>query len=104
MRESVIVTAITTYLQWMENLGKLVFIRNNSGAFINPKGNFFKMGRAGSPDFIVFLNNGRTIHLEIKNEKGKQNQAQKDYEEKVTKLGHSYFLARDVNQVEEILN
>ncbi|WP_158302933.1 VRR-NUC domain-containing protein [Syntrophus aciditrophicus] len=82
----------------------MVFIRNNSGAFINPKGQFYKMGRPGSPDLLIFLKNGRCAHIEVKNEKGKQNEAQKEYEQAVTDLGHDYHVVRSVEQVEQLLN
>jgi len=104
MRESVIVSAINHYLQYQENLNKLVFVRNNSGAFINPRGNFFKMGRPGSPDFFIFLTSGKCLHLEVKNEKGKQNEAQKEYEQMITKLGHHYCLVRNLEDVERLIN
>jgi len=104
MKESGIVNAIYHFLQYQENLGKLVFIRNNSGAFINPKGNFFRMGRPGSPDFLLFMNGGRCLHIEVKNERGKQNVAQLEYEIKVKQLGHQYYIVRSVDDVECLLN
>lgn len=104
MRESGIVSAIAQYLQYQENLGKCLFQRNNSGAFINPRGNFFKMGKRGSPDFYVFLPRGKTIHLEIKNERGKQSLNQLEFELKCKQLGHQYYLIRSLEEVEKLLN
>ena len=104
MKESGIVNAIMSYLQLLENQGKLVYQRNNSGAFINPKGNFFKMGKRGSPDFYIFLPSGKTIHLEVKNEKGKQNLNQLEFEIRLKQLGHSYYVVRSVDEVENIIN
>lgn len=103
MKESGIISAVMHYLQYLENQGKCVFIRNNSGAFINPRGQFYKMGRAGSPDFLIFIPN-KTIHLEIKNERGKQAMTQLDYELKITKLNHIYEVARSVDDVKAILS
>lgn len=103
MKESGIITAITQYLQYLENAGKVVFIRNNSGAFINPRGDFFKMGRAGSPDFLVFIHNGKCLHIEVKNEKGKLNENQIEYSLKIKNLGHEYHIARSVDDVERLL-
>lgn len=103
MKESGIVTAINQYLQYQENLNNLVFIRNNSGAFINPRGNFFKMGRPGSPDFFIFLRGGKCLHLEVKNETGRQNVRQLDYEMKIANLGHRYCIVRSVDEVENLL-
>jgi len=104
MKESGIITAINHYLNYLENQEKLVFIRNNSGAFINPKGRFFKMGRPGSPDFFIFLKDGKCLHLEVKNEKGRQNVRQIDYEFKITNLGHHYCIVRSVAEVERLIN
>jgi len=104
MKESCIITAINHYLYSLENQEKLVFIRNNSGAFINPKGNFFKMGRPGSPDFLIFLKDGKSLHLEVKNEKGRQNIRQINYEMKITNLGHRYCIVRSVAEVERLIN
>jgi len=103
MKESGIINAIMSYLQYQENLGRCLFQRNNSGAFINPRGNFFKMGKRGSPDFYIFMPQGRTIHLEVKNEKGKQNINQLDFETKIKNLGHKYYVVRSVDEVEKIL-
>jgi hypothetical protein len=104
MKESGIVSAINQYLQYQENFNKLVFIRNNSGAFINPRGNFFKMGRPGSPDFFIFLKDGKSLHLEVKNEKGRQNVRQINYEKKIANLGHRYCIVRSVAEVERLIN
>ena len=104
MKESGIITAINHYLNYLENQEKLVFIRNNSGAFINPKGRFFKMGRPGSPDFLIFLKGGKCLHLEVKNEKGRQNDRQLNYEMKIANLGHRYCIVRSVAEVERLIN
>ena len=87
-RESNIVTAIAGYLQVMERMGKCVYQRNNTGGFKDDRNRVYRFGREGSPDFYVFLANGRTLHLEVKNEKGKQRESQVRYQEAVEKLGH----------------
>ena len=104
MKESGIITAINHYLNYLENQKKLIFIRNNSGAFINPRGNYFKMGRPGSPDFFIFLKGGKCLHLEVKNEKGRQNDRQLNYEMKIANLGHRYCIVRSVAEVERLIN
>ena len=108
MKESNIVTAISTYLQMLENQGKLIFIRNNSGAY--KMGNsFVRFGKAGSPDFFMFLDEGengiygRTLHIEVKNEKGKQNDNQKEYQKNIEALGHRYIIVRSLEEVENLL-
>ncbi|HPD61396.1 MAG TPA: VRR-NUC domain-containing protein [Thermodesulfobacteriota bacterium] len=103
MKESGIISAIAQYLQYQENAGRLIFIRNNTGAFTNPKGKFFRMGKPGSPDFLVFIHNGRCLHIEVKNEKGKLNENQIEYSEKIKNLGHDYHVARNLDDVERLL-
>lgn len=101
MKESAIQTAIETYLHYRENLGKLVYIKNNSGAF-KVKRSFVRFGKKGSSDFIIFTDGG-VVFLEVKNEKGKQSPDQKEFEEKVSKLGYTYVLVRSLDEVENIL-
>lgn len=109
MKESQIVTAITQYLSLLENQNKLLFIRNNSGAMYNSRGGFYKFGRTGSPDFLIFLrdysntNNGRCLHLEIKTNKGKLSPGQLEYQAKILMLGHHYEVAHSLDEVIEIL-
>ena len=102
-KESDIITAINHYLNYLENGNKLLFIRNNSGAFLNPKGQFYKMGKAGSPDFIIFLPKGECIHCEVKREKAKQNMAQLEWEIKIKQLGYKYFIVRSVDKISDII-
>lgn len=101
--ESSIQTAIETFLKYQENLGKLVFIKNNSGAFKTSKGSFVRFGKKGSPDFIVFLQNGKTLHLEIKNFSGRQQKSQKEYQQKIEDLGHLYYVAHSVEEVKKMI-
>jgi len=105
MKESGIVTAIQTYLQILENQGKLVVQRNNSGAVMTNRlgrNNFIRFGKAGSPDFYVFLPNGKTIMLEVKNEKGKLSESQQEFKDRVERLGFRYEVARSVDEVEQL--
>jgi len=103
MKESGIITAINHYLQYQENLGKLIFIRNNSGAFQTKTGGFYRMGKRGSSDFIIAIGGGRTLWVEVKNEKGKQNINQLEFELKLKQIGHKYFLVYSVEDIEKLL-
>jgi deoxycytidylate deaminase len=103
VRESYIITAINHYLELLENQGRLVFFRNNSGALINQHGRFIRFGKAGAPDFMVYLLDGRCVHLEVKNEKGKQSPNQLEYQAKIEKLGHRYCIVRSVDEVEILI-
>lgn len=103
IKESSIVSAVSSYLQYLENQSKLVFVRNNSGAFVSPTKHFFRFGKAGSPDFFIFLKSGSCLHLEIKNKTGRQNPHQIEYQKKIEKLGHYYCIARDLDEVEALI-
>ena len=87
----------------LENTGRIVYTKNNSGAFISKTNHFFRFGKAGSPDFFVFVKNGACIHLEIKNEVGKQKENQIEFQRKIERLGHIYFVARNLTDVESVL-
>lgn len=102
MKESEIQHGIETYLKLLENQGKLVYTKNNSGAFKVGK-SFIRFGKKGSPDFFVFVEGGRVIHCEVKNEKGRQNENQKEYQKNIETLGHFYFIVRSIEDVENIL-
>jgi len=103
MKESGLITAICHYLQYLENQNKLIYIRNNSGAFINPRGGFYRMGKRGSADIMVFMPKGITLHLEAKVGKNKQNLSQLEMEIKLKQLGHLYFIIFSVDEVEKII-
>ncbi len=103
MLESLIQNAIETYLKLLENQGKLVYQKNNSGALQTRAGGFVRFGKRGAPDFLVFIKAGKTLHLECKNEKGRQNANQLEFEINITNLGHKYFIVRSVSDVENIL-
>ena len=104
MKETLIQSAIETYLGFQENLGKLVFIKNNSGAYKTAHGSFVRFGKAGSPDFFVFLPGEiKVIHLEVKNEKGQLNANQKEYKNRIEKIGHQYVVVRGVDEVENLI-
>ena len=106
MKESLIQSAIEQYLKYQENLGKLIYIKNNSGAMPvmhGDKRSYFRFGKPGSPDFLIFLPQGQVIHMEVKNEKGKLNDNQINYKASIEKLGHSYCVVRSVEGAENIL-
>ena len=101
MKESRIVTAIKTYLQMHENQGRLVYIRNNSGAY--KIGNrFIRFGKPGSPDFVVFIDHRNCIHIEVKNETGRQSELQLEYQKKVENLEHFYVIVKSLDDLESV--
>jgi len=98
MKESNLVTTICEYLQVLENQGKLVFVRNNSGAVVVDK-RFFRFGKKGSPDIFIFLEKGRVIHCECKTGKGRLNKNQINYQKKITKLEHEYWVVNSIDTI-----
>lgn len=57
---------------------------------------------SGFPD-ILALKNNKALLLEIKDNKGGQRATQKDFEKLCKETGNSYYLARSVLAVQEIL-
>ncbi|MDP6999842.1 MAG: hypothetical protein QF569_27550 [Candidatus Poribacteria bacterium] len=101
-KESQVQSAIEDYLKLLERGGRCAYIKNNSGAYKTERGGFVRFGRAGSPDFLLFLDGGRCWHLEVKTAKGRQSKSQKDYQLMVEELGHLYLIVRSVGEVVEL--
>ena len=58
---------------------------------------------AGCPDLQVILDNGKSIFLEVKTEKGVQQSTQKDFQKELEKRGHEYYIVRSLEDVINIL-
>jgi hypothetical protein len=103
MKESEIQKAITDYLQILENQGKLFFFRSGSGCIRTVNGGYFKTGKKGCQDITV-LKDGRYIALEVKKAKTYQSDSQKEVEGRILTCGGEYYVARNVDDVINILN
>lgn len=110
MKESIIQTHITSHLRYLENCGVLLFERTNNfkGAVLrrSKKGTttgYLKTGKTGSTDIKVYLPYGKTLHLEIKNEKGRQSPEQIEWQGKLERLKHIYRVVRSTDQLKSIL-
>ena len=104
MLESKIQCEIVQYLQLM----KVFFfsVPNEAGGkdAVIRMSQLKSMGlRSGVADLVVLLPKGKTIFLEVKNEKGKQSNMQKKFEEKVNSLGFEYYIVRSVEDVQKII-
>lgn len=104
MREHEIQKACIDYLE----LIKIPFIRNNTfaGKIIRRDGStgYIKNNSfEGAPDILVFVDNGITLHIEIKSETGRQSKAQKYYQSIIERLGHFYFIIRSVNELQSTI-
>ena len=103
MKESQIQTAIEQVLRVYEKSGSCVYIKNNTGAHKTDHGAFIRFGKVGSSDFLLFLQDGQTVFLEVKTPAGRQTDRQKDFQRRVEQLGHSYFIVHSAREVWQIL-
>lgn len=104
MKESELQKAIINYLTLQGNLGRCLFLRNNTFAgFIQrrdgSKGYIKNATIKGSPDIMLFLPKGNTIFLEIKSDKGKLSPAQEEFKERAEALGFSYLVVRSLDDI-----
>ena len=113
--EGQIKNAIQDYLETLQNMGKLIYLRLNSGTFIMGEGKTKRVIRgtkAGTSDFLVLQrwypqgapNKVETyaIFLEVKTAKSKQNQAQIEFQKLVESQGHLYKIVRSFEEVQDI--
>lgn len=54
---------------------------------------------AGIADICIMLEGGRTLWLELKSGKGRQSDHQKGFQAICDRLGHTYLLARSLDEV-----
>ena len=111
--ESDIIRAVNDYLQIQRNQKKLMFIRNNSGAFPIDDGKnkrrYIRFGDKGSPDFLVWINNGyslyslRSIAIEAKSDIGKQSIDQIEWQTDFERLGGEYYIVRSIEELIKII-
>ena len=111
--ESDIIRAVNDYLQIQRNRKKLMFIRNNSGAMPivdnKNKRRYIRFGDKGSPDFLVWINNGysldslRSIAIEAKSDIGKQSIEQIEWQADFEILGGEYYIIRNIDEFFEII-
>jgi len=118
--EKTIQTAIQEFLQLQEDLGRLVYQKNNTGAVrINrpgAKSSFVRFGKTGSPDFLVWL--GRrmlneqtkecywqleTFFIEVKTDVGTLSPGQEKFRDMIEKFGGKYHVVRSFDDVKKLL-
>ena len=111
LTEADVIKVIKDYLQIQKNQGKLMYIRNNTGAIPIEAGKnkrrVVRFGDKGSPDFLVWQKvqipasvpclkeyKLRSIALEAKSDIGKQSPDQIKWQADFEKLGGEYYIAR----------
>ena len=118
--ESMVIKVVGDYLQIQRNQGKLMFIRNNSGAMPivdgKNKRRYIRFGDKGSPDFLVWkpgvitawptvvgVNILRSIAIECKSDIGKQSADQIKWQADFEKLGGAYYIVRSLDDLIKII-
>ena len=106
-REQTSIKGFKDWLQLQKNLGNLEFERCNTGAvekeYIIKMGKdkgkkrhyFYKYGLFGGADFIVFLHGAICLFIEFKTEKGKQEDSQIKFQQRIERLGFIYRIFKN---------
>jgi hypothetical protein len=96
--------AQTSILEWLA-YRRIFHWRNNTGAMSgehNGKPWFMRFGSVGSPD-IFAMKCGTCYGIEVKGPKGRQSDAQKEFQVRFEAAGGVYVLAKGIDEVEAAL-
>lgn len=118
MRESDLKSQVSQYLQYLENQGRLCFLRLNAGRFVFEdkygKRRVYMGARPGCADYLILTNNSRydapnkleciPIFIELKATKGKQTSEQQLFQHLVERQGAEYSMVRSLEDLQGILN
>ncbi|MFA5990469.1 MAG: VRR-NUC domain-containing protein [Sphingomonas sp.] len=88
-------------IQYLE-AKKIFHWRNNTGGTMVAGNHFMKFGYPGSPDIIAVVK-GQFIGIEVKDIKGKLNDNQEIFKEKLEKAGGLYIIAKSIDDIMKIL-
>ncbi len=118
--EGQIKLAISEFLEIGQAQGKWLYLRLNAGTYVMGKDTSYQRVirgcKAGTSDFLVIKNSGwfyylngergnrmvEVLFIEVKTERGRQNQAQVDFQKLVESQGHSYKIVRSFEEVQDI--
>jgi len=114
MTEAELKVSVTKYLDFLQNLGKLMWFRLNSGDFIEVRGNTRRRIRGckkGTADFMIIRIDGslrglkvpNVTFIELKSKTGKQSTEQGEFQDKVVQFGCGYYIVRSLKKLEDIL-
>ena len=112
LTESQLMRAVSDYLQYAQNQGKLYYARLNSGSAFVKRGNKFykiQLCEEGTADFFVLtkfqcgLWIPRIIFLEVKSEKGRASPAQNAFKLLVEAQLAEYYVVRSIEELEAVL-
>ena len=112
LTESQLMQAVSDYLQYAQNQGKLYYARLNSGSAFVKRGNKFykiQLCEEGTADFFILtkfqcgLWIPRIIFIEVKSEKGRASPAQNAFKLLVEAQLAEYCVVRSLEELEEVL-
>lgn len=89
-------------LQLLE-MKRIFHYRQNSGAFKAEHGSFIRYGTPGAPDIVMVIS-GRYIGVEVKDIKGRQNENQKDFQQRLENAGGEYIIVKSIDDLINYLN
>jgi hypothetical protein len=79
--------------------------RNNTGVGRSLSGDrVIRFGLVGSADLLGILRGGRFLAVEVKTAKGRQSEAQRNFQRMIESMGGVYVLARDVQTVVGVID
>ena len=79
--------------------------RNNTGVGRTLSGQrVIRFGLVGSADLLGILRGGRFLAVEVKTAKGRQSEAQRNFQRMIESMGGVYVLARDVQTVVDVID
>lgn len=97
-------------LEWLA-IEKIWHMRMNTGAVVSQykgKSRMFQFGRKGCADILAILPLLRfgsiPLWLEVKAPKGKQSEAQHEFQKEVEAEGHRYAIVQSIEDVQDAVN
>jgi len=87
-------------------LKRVLAYRMNTGAAVYEtagKKRFVRYGNPGMADILAITTGGQCIWIEVKAAKGKQSESQIRFQREVEKRGHTYLVARSVEDLYPLL-
>lgn len=84
-------------LDYLKKTGRF-YMRMQSGK-VKVMGGWMYLCPAGTADVLTFDSSGRCVWIELKQLKGEQREKQVEFQQKVVGIGHTYIVARSVEDV-----
>jgi len=104
LQQQIVIWFNNTYCLKTNDQRCMIFsVPNDSSNFMETKRKVNTGLLKGVSDLIVILPN-KVLFIELKTEIGIQSQVQKDFEERIAKLGQEYFLIRSLEQFKALID